>query len=61
MTGHLDYDPRTQTTNARGEWVPAIPLPFFGVRKRCSCGAKFWTSLGYRAHYALQHILGMDR
>jgi len=47
----------TQTQNSRGEWVPAIPLPFFGLRKRCECGRKFWTADGYRGHYALKHIL----
>jgi hypothetical protein len=38
-------------------WMPAIPLPFYGLRKRCVCGHKFWTMEGYRAHYALAHIL----
>jgi hypothetical protein len=40
-----------------GKWVPAIPLPLFGLRKQCQCGAKFWTMPGYRGHYALVHIL----
>jgi hypothetical protein len=48
---------RTMTENRRGEWVPAIPLPFIGLRKKCSCGKKFWTTEGYRAHYALRHII----
>ena len=43
--------------NARGEWVPSIPLPMYGIRKRCECGRKFWTAAGYRGHYALDHIL----
>lgn len=38
-------------------WLPAIPLPLLGIRKRCDCGRKFWTMDGYRAHYALAHIL----
>ena len=46
-----------QAQNARGEWVPDIPLPFFGLRKRCSCGRRFWTMGGYRGHYAVHHIL----
>lgn len=49
----------TQAQNARGEWVPAIPLPFYGLRKRCTCGERFWTTCGYRGHYALAHVLGM--
>jgi hypothetical protein len=47
------------TTNTRGEWVPAIPLPHVGFRDKCHCGRKFWTRAGYRAHYALVHILGL--
>jgi hypothetical protein len=49
----------TQTRNARGEWVPAIPLPLFTFphRHHCECGRSFWTLDGYRGHYALVHIL----
>ena len=53
-----DFDRSVSTQNRRGEWVPAIPMPFFGLRKRCSCGAKFWTLVGYEGHYARDHILG---
>ena len=55
----LDYHHGTQTQNKRGEWVPAIPYPFFGVRKVCECGEKFWLYRNYEAHYALKHILGL--
>jgi hypothetical protein len=48
----------TTTRNARGEWVPAIPVPFYGLRKHCcDCKRKFWREVSYRAHYALVHIL----
>lgn len=56
----------TQAQNARGEWVPAIPVPFYQwFRYRCvhgfagehECGRLFWTERGYRGHYALDHIL----
>lgn len=44
--------------NSRGEWVPAIPCPWYlGFRKKCECGRKFWTFESYEAHYALRHIL----
>ncbi len=46
--------------NGRGQWIPAIPLPFYGLKKGCWCGRKFWTEEGYRAHYALKHILEVD-
>jgi hypothetical protein len=49
---------RNATQNARGEWVPAIPFPLYGIRKKClRCGRKFWTTNRYREHYALHHIL----
>ena len=48
-----------QVQNERGQWVPAIPLPYHGLRHRCDCGRKFWTMDGYRSHYALRHILSL--
>jgi hypothetical protein len=49
---------QVSTQNDQGAWVPAIPLPYLGLRKRCDCGRRFWTTDGYRGHYALVHILG---
>lgn len=49
----------TSALNQRGEWVPAIPLPYYGLRKHCSCGRKFWTAAGYQGHYALAHVLAL--
>lgn len=43
--------------NGRGEWVPAIPLPFYGSKKGCSCGKTFWRQRNYEAHYAYEHIV----
>ena len=48
-----------QTKNNRGEWVAAIPLPIYGLRKKCDCGKRFWTHAGYSGHYALVHILAL--
>jgi hypothetical protein len=46
--------------NKRGEWVPAIEEPYYLIfRKKCRCGKKFWTRYGYKAHYALRHILAL--
>ena len=48
--------------NKRGEWVPAIPEPYYLLfRKECYpvCGKKFWTKEGYEGHFALKHILGL--
>jgi hypothetical protein len=48
--------------NDRGEWVPAVPLPFFAwPMKRCgTCRRRFWTTSGYQGHYALVHILALS-
>lgn len=50
------------TQNRRGDWVPAIPLPYFlGLgRVRCDCGDRFLGGRRYREHYALVHVLGLD-
>ena len=56
----FSYNDRNTTKNKRGEWVPNIPLPYFGFfKKGCSCGASFYTMDGYAGHYALKHILGL--
>lgn len=48
----------TMAQNKQGQWVPAIPLPFFGmIRVKCACGAKFSNMEAYEGHYALRHIL----
>lgn len=53
----------SQTQNKQGEWVPAIPEPYYHLlRKECymdNCHEKFWTILGYRSHFALRHIMGL--
>lgn len=51
------------TQNTRGEWVPAIPLPYYLPLHRFRCGEggcsrTFWTMEGYRGHYAVAHVLG---
>jgi len=54
-------DGNTSVENRRGEWIPAIPLPFhlWLAGYRCDCGRKFWTQRGYQGHYALEHILAL--
>lgn len=56
--------------NDRGEWVPAIPEPYFlrdwlgrlrlQGRCRCDCGRVFRTRQRYREHAALVHVLGLS-
>jgi len=61
---------QVQTENDRGQWVPAIPEPYYllfrkeccaqtGLQKGEICKKKFWRTESYRAHYALKHILGL--
>ncbi len=45
----------TQTMLPDGRWVPAIPLPFYGFRKRCECGRKFFREENYEEHWQLTH------
>lgn len=52
---------KTSRQNDSGVWVSAIPLPYYGLRKRCDCGRRFWTMDGYRGHYALTHVAGGAR
>jgi hypothetical protein len=55
---------RTSIQNARGEWVPVVPVPLYvGFRLRrtqCKCGRRFKTMEHYEGHYALVHILGLE-
>jgi hypothetical protein len=47
-----------QTQNQAGEWVPAIPLPWYGPfgMLGCACEKTFWRKERYREHYAYEHI-----
>jgi hypothetical protein len=48
----------TRVQNLSGQWVRAIPEPARGIlRKRCWCMRGFWTTAGYRGHYALAHVM----
>ena len=44
--------------NEDGTWSEAVPLPFYGLRKGCYCGKKFWKEENYRTHYLEQHTDG---
>lgn len=62
------------TQNRSGLWVPAIPLPFYGlaeghwwqfprnvyVCQEDGCDEEFRREVDYRGHYALVHILELD-
>ena len=53
-----------QTKNKIGQWVEAIPepwfyRPFFLNIMACNCGKMFCTREAYEGHYALRHILSL--
>jgi hypothetical protein len=61
-----DYQEGVSSQNKYGEWVPAIPEPYwrgFGLRKaQCTTCVEqpVFKDIGaYRGHYALVHILGL--
>ena len=47
---------KTTTQNKKGQWVPAIPLPYYGLKKECGCGKSFWKEENYEKHYLYEHI-----
>ena len=56
--GVVRVEGQAMQQNKRGEWVPAIPLPFFGlIRVSCNCGKSFFRRSSYEAHYAYEHII----
>lgn len=61
-----DYSDNVSCQNKYGEWVPAIPLPYYvgwGLRKAecttCKELPVFKNLTEYRGHYALVHIMGL--
>lgn len=44
--------------NEDGTWSQAVPLPFYGLRKGCDCGKKFWREDNFRKHYIKAHTDG---
>ena len=52
---------QVQAQNRLGQYVPAIPEPFFhSFGHRCGCGQFFLRYESYRGHYALKHIMQLD-
>jgi len=45
--------------NADGTWSEAVPLPLYGLKKRCDCGKSFWKEKNYYRHYQQKHTDGM--
>ena len=49
---------RPMFQNNKGEWVPAIPEPYYHfIRLECECKKKFWTREAYNGHYTYRHII----
>lgn len=61
VIAETNMENRPQTQNRWGGWVEAIREPYYRLfRKECFCGDKYWTMSGYRGHYAVFHILGLE-
>lgn len=45
--------------NKDGTWSHAVPLPFYGLKKKCECGRSFWKEANYRKHYLTKHTDGV--
>lgn len=44
--------------NPDGTWSEAVPLPFYGLKKKCICLRTFWREENYRKHYIAEHTDG---
>lgn len=42
--------------NKDGNWEPAVPLPYYGIMKKCGCGKRFWKEINYEKHFKQDHI-----
>lgn len=40
-------------------WSEAVPLPFYGLKKKCHCGKSFWDERNYQVHYRRMHTDGI--
>ena len=58
-TGINMTQPQNLQQNPDGTWSEAVPLPFYGIRKKCSCGKKFWREENYVRHYKKHHTTGI--
>lgn len=48
----------TWQENEDKTWSEAVPLPYYGIKKKCSCGKSFWKEENYRTHYRQKHTDG---
>lgn len=55
----MSNDDSVWQENPDGTWSHAVPLPFYGIKKKCECGKSFWKEENYRKHYLKQHTDGV--
>lgn len=48
------------TVRVHGSWRECPPLPFYGIRKRCSCGRAFWRESAYEQHWKIENAKLLD-
>jgi hypothetical protein len=44
--------------NEDGTWSQGVPLPFYVLKRKCTCGKSFWKEANYRKHYLAKHTDG---
>jgi len=59
MSNKYQDVPEVFQENTDGTWSASVPLPFYGIRKSCSCGKKFWKKQNYNRHYVEAHTDGL--
>ena len=60
MSNKYQEVPQNMQQNEDGNWSAAIPLPFYGLKKKCDCGKSFWYEENYRKHYVEAHTDGLS-
>lgn len=51
--------PENMQQNQDGTWSATVPLPFYGLKKKCECGKSFWKEENYWKHYIDKHTDGL--
>lgn len=59
MSNKYQPVPENLQQDSDGLWRQSVPLPFYGVRKGCHCGKKFWKESNYESHYINAHTDGL--
>ena len=59
MSNQYQPAPENMQQNEDGSWSQSIPLPFYGIKKKCDCGKSFWKESNFRKHFIEKHTDGL--